>query len=113
MVEAGVTVGRSRAWLLDEADEFGVGAEGGETVLAGQHAQPDDALPVFDRTFEVGDRQLDGPHVRVRRDLRHASTIAPSALIVLESGFLLLRLREGQRAAAHLRVQLVLDRVDV
>ncbi len=38
VVEAGVTVGGSRPRLFDEADELGVGADGGETVLAGQDA---------------------------------------------------------------------------
>ena len=66
-----MTVGRLGARLFDESDELGVGAERGDAVLAGEHAQPDDALPVLERALEIGDRQLDGSHVRVRRDLRH------------------------------------------
>ncbi len=80
VVEAGVTVGRLRARLFDEADELGVGAERRAAVLAGEHAQPDDALPVLERAVEIGDGELDGSHVRRRRDLDHAlddSAVSP------------------------------------
>ena len=40
VIEAGVTVGRSRPGLFDEADELGVGAERGETVLAASTRSP-------------------------------------------------------------------------
>ena len=113
VVEARVPVGRLRARLLDEADELGVACRvTPEPLVAREHAQPDDSLPVVERAVEVGDRQLDGAHVRAGRDL-HTLDDSASSSRVLELRLLRCASRERERAAAHLRVQLVLDLVDL
>ena len=76
--EPGVAGARPRARLLDEAHELGIAPERGPALLAPEDAQADLVLPVVERPVEIGDRQLDGAHPRLRRDL-HAAKITHDA----------------------------------
>jgi L-ascorbate metabolism protein UlaG (beta-lactamase superfamily) len=76
--EPGVAGARPRARLLDEAHELGIAPERGPTLLAPEDAEADLVLPVVERPVEIGDRQLDGAHPRLRRDL-HAAKITHDA----------------------------------
>ncbi len=113
MIEAGVTVGRLRALLFDEADQLGVGAERSDAVLAGETRSPTVRCQYSSERSRSETDSSTAPMCVSGAISTTRSTIAPSPLAVLEGGLLHLRLRESERTTAYLRVQLVLDRVDL